>query len=302
MLQTCQKCSNESPIGDKYCRQCGEPFVVETAASGAATRNYIKQQEPPPSVANADTGHFPPSVADAHLGDTERYYQPPHLAVPPAPFISQSRSRFWSWRWGLWIFALLLSAMIGSMVTVSFVRSPGRMPAPPIQAIRSRADAEAVRRQQDRKREWLERIRDTKNRADEALERSRRVVERAIEASDRAKEAGAEIRPTNEKLLDLSKYAYSNTISVTSNRIPGYETLTMRTSDNFDTVKQFYERMLGQPVVVFNEPFEKWVIFQSEKDPLISVYIESEFEGQVKIVGLRYPIRIVPFEDAQNKR
>jgi hypothetical protein len=300
MLQTCQKCGNDSPTGDKYCRQCGEPFVVETVASGAATRNYIKQE--PPSVANAGSEYFPPSVADAIVGDTERYYQAP-MPAAPAQFTSQFRPKFWRWRWGWWILSLLLTAMIVSMMTVAIVRRPGRMPAPPGQPIRTtQAEREAQRREQNRRREWQERIRDTRHRADEAQERSRRAVEQLLEASERAREAGTEIRPTGEKLLDLSKYEYPNTTSGTSNRIPGYETLTMRTSDNFDTVKLFYEKMLGQPVVFFNEPFEKWVIFQSDKDPLISVYLESEFEGQVRIVGLRFPFRIVPIEDALNKR
>jgi len=298
MLQTCQKCGNESPTGDNFCRQCGALFMVESASSGAATRNYIKQ-ETPPSVANAGSGYFPPSVADAIVGDTERYYQPPNLPLPPAQFNPQVRPKYWRWRWSLWILALLLSAVIGSVMTMSIFRHSVRIPTPPGL---SREVAEAQRNEQNRKRDIMNRIRDSKRRADDAMQHSRQAVDRLREASEQAREAWTELRPTNEKLLDLSKYMYPNVTSGSSSRIPGYESLTMRTTDNFETVKQFYEKMLGQPVVFINEPYEKWAIFQSDKDPLSSVYVESEFEGQVRIVGLRYPIRILPFEDALIKK
>jgi len=300
MLQTCLKCGNESPTGDKFCRQCGEPFLVETSASAASTRNYVRQ-ETPPSVVQGGSGYFPPSVADAIVGDTERYYQPQNVAAVPAQFIAQPVKKH-RWRWTLWVLALLISAMLGSVVTIPLVRNRGRAPASPGQPVLSRADQEARSREMRRRSEWQGRILEAQERNIRAQENSRNAFEQLLEASERARETAREIRPTGEKPLDLSQYTYPGATSGSSNRITGYETLTMRTSDNFDTVRQYYEKLIGKPVIAMNEPFEKWLIFQSEKDPLSALYVVFEFEGQIRIVALRYPIRIAPIEDALSKK
>jgi hypothetical protein len=307
MVQTCQKCANESPTGDKFCRQCGEPFVAESATSGAATRNYIKQERPP-SVATGDSGYFPPSVADAIVGETERYYQPPQVPVPPPQSTSQFRAKkSWRWRGFLWVLAFLLSALIGSMITIPLVRF-GRTarPATPEQSIRNDAEREARRREERRRREVLDKMREAKERSDNAMERSRQAVQRFREALDRAREAGPIILNIGEKLLDLSEYEYTatngNPVSRIANRIPGYEMLTIRTSDDFETIKQFYQKKIGAPIIEINEPYEKWILFQTEKSPSMIVYVDSEFPDERRIVVLRYPFRIVPIEDTQTKK
>lgn len=78
MFQTCQHCSYESPIGARFCRQCGAQLFAETEASAASTRNYGRQESAPP-VAAPGSGHLPPSVADAIAGETERYYQASYI-------------------------------------------------------------------------------------------------------------------------------------------------------------------------------------------------------------------------------
>ncbi|MCI0665229.1 MAG: hypothetical protein L0220_29550 [Acidobacteria bacterium] len=299
MLQTCQKCGNESPTGDKFCRQCGGPFVVESEASVAATRNYVKQE---PSVATAGSGYFPPSVADAIVGDTERYYQPPNLPVPPAQYTSHLRSKSGSWRWTLWIFALLLSAMIGSMITIPIVRNRGRMPTPPARPVRSQAEIDAQTRSDQMKRDVQEKLREAKKRATEAQKQSQQAVRQFHEAYDRAMEAGAKILTSGEKPIDLSQFEYPSAIVSIANRIPGYEMLNIRTSDEFDAIKKFYQQKIGSPIIEINEPYEKWLLFQTEKAPSMLIYVDSEFVDQRRILVLRYPFRILPMEDTQTKK
>jgi hypothetical protein len=306
MVQTCQKCANESPTGDKFCRQCGEPFVAESAASGAATRNYIKQEKPP-SVATGDSGYFPPSVADAIVGETERYYQPPQLPVPPPQSTSQFRpKKSWRWRGFMWVLAFLLSALIGSMITIPFVRSRGRMARVPEQPIRSDAEREARRREDQRRKDVQNKMREARERSDNARENSRRAVERFREAYDRAREAGSVILSSGEKLLDLSEYDYTSAngipVSKIANRIPGYEMLTIRTLDDIDTIKQFYQKKIGVPIIQINEPYEKWLLFQTEKSPSLIVYVDSDSPDERRIIVLRYPFRFIPIEDTQTKK
>jgi hypothetical protein len=304
MFQTCQKCSHESPTGDRYCRQCGEPFIVETGASGAATRNYVKQESMP--VANAGSGYFPPSVADAIVGDTERYYQshyqPPQMPVPPAQFTSQSRKKFWRWRGFFWLFSLFLSALVGSMLTIPIMLEEAR-PRPPDPPPSVLAEREAYERQQRQKHELQQKIREAGERADEARDRSKEAYERFKEAYDQALEAGAKAATnSSEKAIDLSEYEYPGARISSANRIPGYEMLTIRTSDDIETIKQFYQKRIGPPVIEINESYEKWLLFQAVKGPSMIVYVNSEFDDGIRIVVLRYPFRIVPLEDTQTQK
>jgi len=301
MMQSCQKCGNESPTGDKFCRQCGEPFVAESSSSAAATRNYIKQ-EATPSVATAGSGYFPPSVADAIVGDTERYYQPPNLPVSPAQFNSQFRQKSGRWRWTLWILALLLSAMIGSMATIPIIRHRGRMSPPPDRPIPSEAEREAQERFDRRRREVQNKIRDARNRSDQAQQRTQQAFRQFKEAYEQAEEAGTKIGNSGEKPIDLSEYDYPGASVSIANRIPGYEMMNIRTGETFDAIKQYYQKKFGSPLIEINEPYERWILFQTEKAPSMLIYVDSEFADQRRIQVLRYPFRILPLEDTQTKK
>src|SRR5262245_40320525 len=295
MLQTCQKCGHESPTGDKFCRQCGGPFVAESEASAAATRNYIKQ-ETPPSVAPGGSGYFPPSVADAIVGDTERYYQPPQL--PQIQYTSQLGSKFGRWRWTLWVMALILTALFSSLAAYRAANSPGRMQRGPAQPIRSQAEEEARGREERNRREARDKVREARERSEEAERRVKHAVQQFRESRERAMEAGANVPNSGETPLDLSQYHYSNASSSTASRIPGYEMLSIRTSDNIDTIKQFYERKIGSPVIEVNDQIQKWILFQTEKAPSIVVFVDSELPDQRRIIVLRYPFRFLPIVDS----
>ncbi len=300
MQQSCQKCGFESPISDRFCRQCGSGLIVETDASVATTRNYGRQ-EPAPSVANINSGYLPPSVGDAIAGETERYYQAPSA---PSPFTSPTapikpRRRFR--RWSFIMLVLLIGTMIGAVVTGSLIRSNQNRRGGGI-PVRNQYQDEAQRRQDEQRRRTEDRLREVQDRAREAKDRQLEAVERAREAAERASEAGAALVPAGEKLLDLGKYEFPGATLASAIRIPGHEILSMRTSDGFDDVAQYYQKIFGKPIIQINEPWEKKLLFQSDTDPPISVLVENDFARpgpQLKIVVLRSPFRFLRPIEAQ---
>ncbi|MGH9935103.1 MAG: hypothetical protein ACREAM_02595 [Blastocatellia bacterium] len=307
MYHTCQYCSYESPIGAKFCRQCGAQFFVETEASAAGTRNYGRQ-EPAPSVATAGSGHLPPSVADAIAGETERYYQasyvPAPAAAPTAPIKSRIRSwlRIGAWRWIVLMLVLIIGMAFGAMVREG-VREE-RDSRTPEERDRVQRERDARRRQEDLRRQARDRAREAENRARETRDRIREAVDRYREAADRAIEAGSAVVPTDDKLYDLSRYEYPEAPVGVSIRIPGHEMLTMRTTDSFDAVNEYYQKKLGtQPILRDNEAVEKRVIYQSNTVPAILVSVETvpgQAGPEMKIVVLRSPFRLLRTGETQN--
>jgi hypothetical protein len=307
MNQTCQHCSYQSPSSARFCRQCGAQLLVETELSAAETRNYGRQ-EPAPSVATADSGHLPPSVADAIAGDTERYYQTPYVPVPVASVTSQIKSRTGYWRWVALLFALLIGLMIGGAVIrgARDSRTPEERDRIRREEDARRRQEDARRRQEDAMRRVEERERQAEDRARQSQERAREALERVREANERAVDAGDEIAPTDEKLLDLSQYEYPGATVSSAVRIPGREMLTMRVSkEQFDAVNQFYQKKLDKPIVERNEAEEKKLIFQSKTTPSIVVSVETDFSRPgppLKIVVLRSPFRLPRPDETQNPR
>ncbi len=308
MYQTCQYCSYESPIEARFCRQCGVQLYVETEASAAGTRT-IGKQEPALSVATAGSGHLPPSVADAIAGETARYYQAqPYVPAPPAPSTAPIKSRIGNWRWFVLLLVMIIGAAIGSIVIMRSIDPGEGSRTPEERAQRQQQDEERRRQQEERRRqdelrrEAQNRMREAENRSREALNQAREALRQAEEASSRASEAGAAVAPTGENLLDFSQYEYTNVTVSSSIRIPGRELLTMRTTDSFDAVNQFYQRRLGEPILKINESVEKSLIFQSNTPPLISVSVETvpgPAGPELKIVVLRSPFRFPRPDETQ---
>ncbi|MGH9768126.1 MAG: hypothetical protein ACREAB_11880 [Blastocatellia bacterium] len=316
MYQTCQACSYESPIGARFCRQCGVQLYVETEASAAGTRN-IGRQEPALSVATAGSGHLPPSIADTIAGETERYYQAPsYVSAAPAPLTAPIKSRIKNWRWFMLLLVLIIGVTIGALVTGSMMDSREVARTPEEQARRQQQQEERRRQDEERRRQQEERrrqdefrreaqnqAREAENRAREALNHAREALRQADEATRRASEAGAALAPTDEKLLDFGQYEYPNATVSSWIRIPGREMLTMRTTDGFDAVSQFYARRLGAPIITINESIEKRLIFQSNTTPLISVSVETvpgPKGPELKITVLRSPFRFPRPDEPQN--
>lgn len=308
MNQTCQYCSYESPIEARFCRQCGVQLYVETEASAAGTRHYGKQ-EPALSVATAGSGHLPPSVADAIAGETERYYQArPYVPSPPAQATAPIKSRIGNWRWFVLLLVMIIGAAIGSLVTMSAI-DPGEDSRTPEERARlqqqdeeRRRQDEERRRQDELRREAQDRAREAEDRSREALNNAREALRLADEAARQASEAGAALAPTDEKLLDFDQFDYPGATVSSSIRIPGREMLTMRTTDSFDAVNQFYQKKLGEPILKINESVEKSLIFQSNAPPLISVSVETvpgQAGPELKIVVLRSPFRFSRPDETQ---
>jgi hypothetical protein len=303
MNQTCQHCSYQSPLGARFCRQCGAQLIAETELSSAETRNYGRQ-EPAPSVATAGSGRLPPSVADVIAGDTERYYQTPYAPVHAASATSQIRSRTGYWHWVALLFALLAVMMIGGAV----IRGH-RTPVTPEEIQReddARRRQDAMRRQEDAMRRAEDRQRQAEDRARQAQDRAREALDRVREANERAVEAGDEVAPTDAKPLDLSQYEYPGAAVSSAIRIPGREMLTMRLpKEQFDAVNQFYQKILDKPIIERNEAEEKRLIFQSKTTPSIAVSVETDFSRPgppLKIVVLRSPFRLPRPGETQNPR
>jgi hypothetical protein len=308
MYQTCQYCSYESPIEARFCRQCGVQLYVETEASAAGTRNFDKQ-EPAPSVATAGSGRLPPSVGDAIAGETARYYQAqPYVPAQPASSTAPIKSRIGNWRWFVLLLVMIIGAAIGSLVTGSMIETGENSPTPEERARRQQQEDERRRQQEQRRRqdelrrEAQNQMREAENRSREVLNKAREAVRRAEEAARQASEAGAALAPTDEKLLDLVQLNYPGATVSSSIRIPGRELLTMRTTDSFDAVDQFYQNKLGQPILKINDSIEKRLIFQSDTPPLISVSVETvpgPAGQELKIVVLRSPFRFSRPNDTQ---
>ncbi len=293
MQQSCQQCGFLSPTSARFCRQCGSTLFVETELSGAATRNYGRQE---PSIATPVSGHLPPSVGDAIAGETERYYQPPPWSpVPLTPNTAPIQSKAKSPMWIVLMLILFFGVSGGAFLTGKNVGR--RTGSPPIEYS---AEDEARQREEDQRRELEDRIREAQDRAREALDRQREALDRAREAAEQAGEAGAAIALPNEKLLDLTPYEYPGATVGSSIRIPGHEILSQRTSDDFDAVLQFYQKKLGKPIIHSNETWEKRLLFQSAGTPAISVSVETDYEhgGQLKIVVLRSPFGALKPGDA----
>jgi len=309
MYHTCQYCSYESPAGARFCRQCGAQLYVETEASAAGTRNYGRQ-EPAPSVVMAGSGQLPPSVADTIAGETERYYQASYVPTPPAPATAPIKSRIGSWlRIGPWRWILLLLVLIIGMAIGAMMREGVRQERDsrtPEERDRSQREREARRRQEDLRRQTRDRVREAENRTREIRDRIREAVDRYREAADRAVEAGSAVVPADDKLYDLSRYEYPGAPIGISIRIPGHEMLTMRTTDSFDAVNQFYQQKLGtQPILKDNEAMEKRVIYQSNTAPAITVSVETvpgQAGPEMKIVVLRSPFRLLRPDETQNPK
>jgi hypothetical protein len=298
MYQTCQYCSYESPIEARFCRQCGVQLYLETETSAAGTRNFDKQ-EPALSVATPGSGHLPPSVGDAIAGETARYYQAqPYAPAQPASSTAPIKSRIGNWRWFVLLLVMIIGAAIGSLVTGSMIETGENSPTPEERARRQQRDDERRRQDDERRRqdqirrEAQNQMREAENRSREALNKAREAIRRAEEAARQASEAGAALAPTDEELLDIGQFNYPGATVSSSIRIPGREMHTMRTTDSFDAVDQFYQKKLGEPILKINDSIEKRLIFQSNTPPLISVSVETvpgPAGPELKIVVLRSP-------------
>jgi len=305
MQQPCKTCGYESPETDKFCRQCGDQFAMESGFSSAVTLNHGKV-EPNPPVASVGTGRLPPSVADAIAANTERYYSPPQYAPapanierppvyaplnPPPPSRFKSFSRFMK---GMFMF-LLVSALLATTVM----------------AVRFSMEADQSRRQLYERDRDRDRRGSGGGRAQNAWDNLEKALRLANEASESAASAGATLANSGDRPVDLGRYSYRGAEVEARIDSLGNEALSLITNDNFEDVQKFYEQMLGKPVL--QAPVDNWgnrqrtkLLFQSPTLPSILVKVEEIDQRKldrnvlaVKITILHSFLRFPRFNEAQ---
>ncbi|HEV2668807.1 MAG TPA: zinc ribbon domain-containing protein [Blastocatellia bacterium] len=298
MQQPCKKCGYESPEQDKFCRQCGDQFAIESEFSAATTLNHGRVESHPP-VASVGTGRFPPSVGDMIAGDTERYYSTPQYVAPapanierppvyaPLPLPPPSRLKSFSgFMKGFFIF-LLVTALI---VTTGI-------------AIRMGMEADEARRRLDERIRAIDGRERPDGRAQNAWEQMERALQLANEAAERAASAGATLSISGDKQIDLSKYAYPGAQVEAMIDSQGNEALSLLARDKFDEVQKFYERLFGKPVL--QVAVDRWgnerkrQLFQSPTLPTILIKVEEIERSRVKISILNSFLRFPRVNEAQ---
>lgn len=296
-MQPCPTCQFESPLGAKFCRQCGAPLLTgmpaENELSGAATRNYGRQE---PAFAPAGSAPLPPSISDVISSDTARYQQLPHAMQTPHAFMTPGANtapmqrRFFTkgrhWR----VLAFFLVLMVGIGLGLIFAHVNGEDPVTdPVEL--ARMDAQAA--EMARKQEMADRIREAQDRAREAQDRIREAEQRAREAAEQAAASGASLAPGDAKPLDLKEFEYPGAATGNYSRIPGSEMVQMRSKDSFDTILQHYQKKLGKPLMLMTDDDDKSAFFQSTAAPAVFVSIENDEDndGFWKITITRAPFQ-----------
>lgn len=298
MQLPCKKCGFESPEDDHFCRQCGAALSAENEVSSAATINYGRQEARRPSV-GMHTGPLPPSVADSIAGETDRFYRPPQAVTPPVGYPPQPMfyppSKPEPSSWGKSIggffrgifFFLLVAGLVGATGAAVFF-------------------SQEARRERDRRDNIERRIpnrSDPNERANDAWQQFEEAIRLADTASESARNVGATIGSTDNKPVDLSKYAYKNASEDAAIYNPGDETLSMTTKDSLEDVRKYYENLAGKPVLqAHNEIYDRgqnWklrkMIYQISTPSPILVRVEETYQysgpdqdrRQVRITILR---------------
>ena len=273
MQQPCKACGYESPETDKFCRQCGGHLAVETEASAATTLNHGRV-EPNPPMASVGTGRLPPSIGDVIAADTERYYSPPQYASAPAnierpptiaPLSQATPSRlksFSGFMKGMFMFLLVAALLVTTGLAVRFSM-----------------EADETRRElwkRDRSGEGREQA---GGRAQNAWDQMEEALRLSHQAAEKAASAGATLAISDEKPVDLNKYAYRDAQVEAIINSHGNEALSLLARDNIDDVQKFYEQLLGKPVLqVVGDQWgnqRKKLLYQSTTQPTILVKVEE---------------------------
>ncbi len=287
-MHNCPACNYESPVGTRFCRQCGAMLSGETDFTEAATRNIGRQVTPPPAA----SAPLPPNIGDVLSSNTARYPQ----AAPPQPVYqapvwnqpvantASLRPRRKLLRWGGWALALLLSAGIGAAINDE--ANDDKIRLSPVE----RAQLEQFRAQNRVNQKLAGSILEIQERVRDDMERRMDDIERANNDAERAAERGA-TGTTSETPLDLSAYEYPGEMTGEYSRIPGQELRTQRTRDDFATVIRFYQQKFGNPIMQTVERNQKQALFLIAGNPAVAVLVRESRDRsrQPEITILRSP-------------
>src|SRR5262249_36540407 len=225
------------PEADKFCRQCGGQFSPDTELSPTMTFNQARV-EPSPPVAGVGTGRFPPSVGDTIAGNTERYYSPPQYVPvpanpeplpsmsPPTPAPSSWMKSFFRFMKGAYRFLLVAGLIVTTAVAVYFAQEADHARRESYES-RRRADERANRE-------------NANDRARYAWDQMEEALILSQEAAEKAADAGATLTISDEKPVNLDKFAYPKAETEAKVTKPGSEALSLLTHENFDAVQDYY--------------------------------------------------------------
>ncbi|MCI0662831.1 MAG: hypothetical protein L0220_17320 [Acidobacteria bacterium] len=289
----CKICGYESSEADKFCRQCGGQFSAESDFSAAATLSHGKAG-PNPAVANAGTGRFPPSAGDVILGETERYhntpqYTPPQFTPPPIyiqqpPDLSQTRqSSSWPKILAGFMKGLALFLLVAGLITATGMAVFFKM----------ESERESQRRFEAEQRVRIGQGGDANSQAQDVWTQINEALRLINEAEKRAKSVDATLTNNEEKSIDLGKFGYPEAQDEARASVYGTKARAQTTFHNFNTVKTFYEKQFGEPIVQLfagNES-RKRLIFQASTSPPVLVRIEEVDETQVRITIVQTLLR-----------
>jgi hypothetical protein len=286
----CKNCGNESSESDKFCRQCGQP-TAESEFSLAATLNHAKGG-PNPADANTGSVRFSPKAGEV-LSETERYYTPPQYA-PPAIYISQpsdpalSSAQTFTWprvlagfMKGTGIFLLVAGLLTSTGMAVYF---------------KMESDQEAQRRSDVEQRARIPQGGDANGQAQDIWGQINDALRYANEAEKRARIVEAAISSNEEKSIDLTKFYYPGAQVEARSSIYGTKSRSQITYQNLNTVKDFYIKQFGQPILqgVWRDERgneREKLLIQASTSPSILIRIEKIDETQVRITILQTLLR-----------
>ncbi len=273
---------------------------MESEFSSAPTANQVKAGQNPPA-ASVNTGRFPPSVGDAIAGETERIYSVPQYAPRPINIAYPqdfAPPRDVSSSWPKSLSGLLKGAFLFMVFAALLAATAGAV------FFSQEASHERERRYQlENRARGREGGNNANGRAQNAWEQTEDAINLLQAAGEKAAGAGATISIAGEKPIDLGKYAYPGAKVEATVGSFGNEALSLLTHQNFDTVRAFYERQFGKPVIqVVDKSMgdnRNKLIFQSSSPATVLIRIEEFEDNQVKITILHSLLRFPRSDDIQ---
>jgi hypothetical protein len=253
----------------RFCRQCGTPLFAENDLTSATTRNYPPNQAAPTNPNQPYTSQYGSDGGlDEQIPDTTHFYRPPVAQNYGVPTPSKSNT-------GMWILIALLCFLVigGSLagIAFSFFRAPEKANSPQEELTRS---LEAQIEQQ----------------VQEQLRQAQRSIETGEAPPLPPPPPGAPgVLPSG-----LDKYRYPNAQIVEITNVVGNEFVRMTTTDSVRKAGDFYQNLIGQPIVKKNEEDGEKIIFQIPGSPQVMVIIapHEEDDEKTQIVILRIGIQI----------
>lgn len=265
MMNSCLACGYESPVGARFCRQCGGALRNEREETLAPTRQY---QRFAPSEFSAperlhETSRFSFSSGPVSTPD----YQVPTPHGSSAPFY-------------------VLVAAVSGLATIGILSVA--LLNPRAARVRGAARAAEASRLEERIQRDVEAgIRRATEDANRARLDAAQRAEEAVKAADAARLKA--LRDINSAIPTVADLLYPDAKVVSKITAGSQEVINLQTSDDLDDIAQFYLSKLGPPQVMTGEK----IIYTLNRNG-VSLVIRAEQKG-----ASRHAITIVRSKVAQ---